>query len=665
MTASAGPGEVRVGIDVGGTFTDVVVVSERGLQIIKVPSTPSDQSTGVMAALAQAAVPARELALVSHGTTVATNALLERRGAATAIVTTEGFRDVIEIARQARPALYDLVAASPPPLVPRERRFSVRERVGPRGEVLALDEVSLAAAVEDVRRSGAEAVAVCFLFSFLDPDHERRAGQALRRALPEVQVSTSSEVLPEFREYERFATTTADAYLGPSLKHYLVHLGERLAEEGFSSPLVMQSSGGVLGLQGAVERPSACLLSGPAAGVVGAAYAACCSGFRDLLTFDMGGTSTDVALVAGGRVQSTTNAVVGGIPIKHAMVDVHTIGAGGGSVVWSDPGGALRAGPRSAGAQPGPACYGLDGGLPTVTDANLLLGYLADGACLGGQIVLDRDKAERALRAVGAGLGLSALETAVGAIKVTEAEIVRALRVISVDRGTDPRELTLVAFGGAGPLHACSLAAQLEMPTVIVPRAAGVLSALGLAVSDLRKDYVAAFFADLANLDRAALERAFRQLEERARTDLREPQLRRQADLRYRGQSFELTVPANDMDALKAQFSTTHKQRYGFELASEEVQIVNIRLTGSVPATVPELRSPRGHNVPASRASRARLAYVRGEWCDVAIYARDDVADGEALKGPAIVEFPESTCVVQPGWRAFVDQVGALVLERQ
>src|SRR5581483_3117064 len=365
--AESAPARSRIGVDVGGTFTDLVAVVNGELRVAKVPSTTSDQSVGVLSALDGVGVDGGDVAVFAHGTTVATNALLERRGARTALLTTDGFRDVLEIARQARPSLYDLTISPPAPLVPRELRFTVRERVDPDGEQVPLDEAGLADAIEALRAADVDAVAVCFLFSFLDPSHERQAASALRAALPRVRVSSSSEVLPEFREYERFSTTTADAYLGPLLAGYLERFGGRLAARGFPSPLVMQSSGGDLEL--AAQRASACILSGPAAGVVGAAYAAAASGHRSLLTFDMGGTSTDVALVVDGEPQATTGAVIDGIPIKHPMLDVHTVSAGGGSMAWADAGGALRVGPQSAGAEPGPASYGRGVGSSPRSDA--------------------------------------------------------------------------------------------------------------------------------------------------------------------------------------------------------------------------------------------------------------------------------------------------------
>jgi len=652
---------VRIGVDVGGTFTDLVVLADGELHFAKVPSTPDDQSTGVMSALAAAGVDSRQVAAFAHGTTVATNALLERRGGRTALLTTEGFRDVLEIARQSRPSLYDLRMARPAPLVPRDLRFTVRERIGPEGVIEPLDEQSLVEAVEAIGCADVDAVAVCFLFSFLDGTHERRAGEVLRSMLPQVQVSLSSEVLPEFREYERFSTTTADAYLSPPLNGYLERLRMRLEQAALPRPLVMQSSGGLVDLGASSGRASSYILSGPAAGVVGASFAAAASGHTNLLTFDMGGTSTDVALVVDGDVQTTTSSVVDGIPIKHPMVDVHTVSAGGGSICWADGGGALRVGPRSAGAVPGPASYGHGGTEPTVTDANVYLGLLADGAELGGEIVLRRPLAETALASVASRLGMGVLETALGAVRVAEAEMVKALRVMSVERGFDPREFTLVAFGGAGGLHACRLAEELEISTIFVPRASGVLSALGLAISDLRRDYVRGFLGDLAVVDRAAIEAVFGELELAAAAALHEPRFRRRADLRYRGQAFELTVAVDDLDELPARFVEAHRRRYGFELPGEPIQVVNLRLSATVAVAKPRLAStPPDDGGP----SEHRRAYVGDAWEDVDVIRHSALAPAARIPGPAIVEFPEATCLIRSGWHATVEAAGALVLER-
>ncbi len=655
--------ETRLGVDVGGTFTDLVALSEGGLVTAKVPSTPQDQSAGVMNSIETSEVEPGVVDALAHGMTVATNALLERRGARTALVTTEGFRDVIEIARQNRPSLYDLSQDRPPPLVPRELRFAVKERMGPQGEISALDEESLKEVVSSIKEAEVEAVAVCLLFAFMHPEHEERVGEALREELTEVHVSLSSEVLPEFREYERFSTTAADAYLAPKLAAYLKNLAGKAEETGVPSPLIMQSSGGVVGIDDAIADAAGCLLSGPAGGVVGAAYVGDLGGYQNLLTFDMGGTSTDVATIIDGEAQTTTETVVAGLPIKLPMVDIHTVSAGGGSIAWADAGGALRVGPHSAGAEPGPAAYGQGGEEPTVTDANLFLGYLADEATLGGEVVLQRELAQKSLAALGEKLGLDAQEAALGIVRVANAEMVRALRVISVERGLDPREFALLAFGGAGGMHACALAEELGMETVLVPRAGGVLSALGLAISDLRHDYVNPYLVGLENVDEEEFEKKFENMESSAAEDLEDPEYDRRADLRYRGQSFELTVEADSLEKLEERFHAAHEQRYGYRMDDESVELVNLRLISTVPVEKPELDEPAPENEEAE--SGTRQANFDGEWQEVPILDRERMGKGSEVAGPAIVEFKESTCVVRPGWRGAVDGVGTLVLEKE
>jgi N-methylhydantoinase A len=654
----------RLGVDVGGTFTDLVALVDGELVTAKVPSTPRDQARGVVHAIGVAGLDPGRVAGFAHGSTVATNALLERRGARTALVTTEGFRDVLEIGRQNRPALYDLTRDRPPALVPRELRFTVRERMGPDGVLVPLDHDSVRAAVAACRDAEVEAVAVCLLFGFLHPEHEREVGAALRQALPGVHVSLSCEVLPELREYERCATTVCDGYLTPRLAAYLRSLAGEVQALGLPAPLVMQSSGGAVEIEVAAAHAAGCILSGPAGGVVGAAWAAARSGFQDLLTFDMGGTSTDVAQVLGGVVQTTTESVVAGVPVKLPMVDVHTVSAGGGSIAWVDAGGALRVGPHSAGADPGPAAYGRGGGQPTVTDANLFLGYLPDGAELGGEVRLDRGLAERALRVVGERAGLDAQRTALGIVRVADAEMTRALRVISIERGLDPRELTLVAFGGAGGLHACALAEELRIPRVLVPRAAGVLSALGLAISDVRRDHVRPFLSVLQQADPAAVEAAFAALEHQAAKQLGGEERRtvtRSADARYQGQSFELTVGAEDLQGLAGRFHAEHQRRYGYRMDDEPVELVNLRLVATVPGDKPALhQAPVSGEVPCGR----RRASFDGDWQKVDVVQRDDLGAGGGVQGPAVVEFPESTLLLRPGWRGTIDQAGALILER-
>ena len=505
-----------LGVDVGGTFTDAVLLDDGELRTAKVP-TASRQEESVLAAAA--AVGAGEVDRFTHGTTVATNALLERKGARTAFVATAGFEHLLHLRRQDRAHLYRLCAAHPEPLVPLERCHGVRGRIGPDGVLEPLELDSLPELDEDV-----EAVAVCLLFSFRDPSHERSVAEELRRRLPAARVVASSELSPELREYERASTTAIDAYLGPAVSGYLEALEGAAAAAGLPEPLVMRSSGGLATLAEAAGHPAVALVSGPAAGVVGAARVA---EVEDAITLDMGGTSTDVCLIRDGQAGRSSEREVGGLPLRLPMVDLQTVGAGGGSIVWRDAGGALRVGPESAGADPGPACYGRGGTRPTVTDANLLLGRLP--ARLAGGLELDRAAAERAFE------GIDPAE----AVEVVNAEMLRALRLVSVERGHDPRELALVAFGGAGPLHACALADELGIETVVVPAAAGVLSALGLAAADERRDAVRSY---VCPLDEAG------ELPDEG-----------EAELRYRGQSFELAVPLQS--DLPAAFHRAHEAR--------------------------------------------------------------------------------------------------------
>jgi N-methylhydantoinase A len=662
VPTSACEGPALVGVDVGGTFTDLAAIVDGRIISAKVPSTPGDQSVGVMRALEAAGLDGVAVGVLSHGMTVATNALLERCGARTALVTTEGFRDVIEIGRQARPSLYNLTLSAPAPLVPRELRFTVRERMGPNGPITALDRPSLEAMLEQLRAVEVDAVAVCLLFSFLHPEHEREVGAAIRAALPGLHLSLSSEVLPEMREYERFATTVADAYLAPHLRHYLDRLAERVQARGLPAPHVMQSSGGVVSLASASQQAATCVLSGPAAGVVGAAHAASTDGYPNVLTFDMGGTSTDVASIVDGTVQTATGVVVAGVHLGHPMVDVHTVSAGGGSIAWVDAGGALRVGPRSAGAEPGPVCYDRGGGEPTVTDANLVLGYLGDGSRLGGEVMLRRDLAYAALERLGVAADLDPVRAALGVVEVANAEILRALRVISVERGLDPRDFALVAFGGAGAMHACAVAESLEMSTVLVPRAGGVLSAFGLAACDERRDFVAPLVAALDDLDAGALDAAFASLEARALRALEGAELRRFADLRYRSQSFELTVPIEAGVPLRGLFDEAHRNERGYEMPEESVWILNIRVVAlrrrERPALV-EGRPPAQAPTP-----QRRTAYFDGRWQEIGVHDRMHLGAGDRLRGPAIVEFPEATCVVASGWLGRIETSGTLILER-
>ena len=559
-------------MDVGGTFTDAVLIDEGRVATAKI-RTARAQEDSVLAAAA--AVGAAEVERFTHGTTVATNALLERKGARTALVATAGFEHVLHLRRQNRAHLYRLCEAHPEPLVPLDRCYGIRERIGPAGVVAPLD-------LESLPELDAEAVAVCLLFAFRDARHERAVAAELRRRLPETHVVASHEVAPEFREYERASTTAADAYLGPRLAGYLQRLGRKCAQRGLPKPLVMRSSGGVASLEEAAAHASWALLSGPAGGVVGAARIAALAGFADAIAFDMGGTSTDVCLIADGTAERSPERTIGGFPIRLPSLDVQTVGAGGGSVAWVDAGGALRVGPESAGADPGPASYGRGGRRPTVTDANLLLGRLP--ARLADGLELDDAAADAAL---------GGLEPA-DVVAVVNAEMLRALRLVSVEQGRDPAGMALVAFGGAGPLHACALAEELGMRTVLVPEAAGVLSALGLAVGDERRDHVRSEVRPLDDVDQLPSEG--------------------EADLRYRGQSFELTVPLGP--DLAERFHERHQERYGYADRARELELVAVRTAEIRPG--PALTLPAG--------------------------ARKTAA------GPVVLELDGATCWLPPGW---------------
>jgi N-methylhydantoinase A len=562
-----------LGIDVGGTFTDAVLLAEGELRTAKVPTAARQEESVVAAARA---VGASVVERFTHGTTIATNALLERKGARTAFVATAGFEHLLHLRRQNRADLYRLCEEHPPPLVPLERCFGVRERIGPGGVLEDLDLASLP-------EVDAEAVAVCLLFSFRDASHEAAVADELRRRLPGAHVVASHEVAPEFREYERASTAAVDAYLGPLLARYLGSLAAHCAAAGLPEPLVMRSSGGVASVAEAAAHPAWVLVSGPAAGAVGAARTARAAGLENAISLDMGGTSTDVCLIADGGVARTGERLVGGLPVRLPTVDLHTVGAGGGSLVWRDSGGALRVGPESAGADPGPACYGRGGERPTVTDANLVLGRLPDR--LAGGLELDRSAAERALA------GFDPEDV----IAVVNAEMLRALRVISVERGHDPRDFALVAFGGAGPLHACALAEELEIDTVLVPAAAGVLSALGLVASDQRRDRVRSYVRPLAEV-------------------ASELPAEGEADLRYAGQSFELTVPLGN--ELAEAFHRAHEERYGYADHGREIEVVAVRTAEVHPG--PDLRLPPAEPIEAT--------------------------------GPEVVELEGATCWVPPGW---------------
>ena len=648
---------MRAAIDTGGTFTDCVTFEDGRLCVLKLFSTPADPAQAVLDAIARTG--ATE---VRHGTTIGTNAMLERRGARVAFVTTAGFEDTIAIGRQTRAALYDWFAPLPTCLVPRELRFGVPERVSAEGKILCASvEAELLALCEAVRASGAEAVAISLLFSFANPENERRVAAALSGlGLP---VSASHRILPEFREYERASTTAVNAYLAPRMQDYLLHLeaGVESQHEGGRVD-VMQSSGGIVSAQLAAQEPVRTVLSGPAGGVIGATRVAQWAGFDRIIGFDMGGTSTDVFLsdAARGGVRRTREAMVAGVPVSVPMLEIHTAGAGGGSIARFDPGGMLRVGPESAGADPGPICFGR-GDFATVTDANLLLGRLDAESFLGGTVPLHRERTEQMLSAQKGPLE-TVEQFAAGIVRVVETEMEKAIRVISVEQGHDPRDFTLVAFGGGGPVHACSLARALRIPAVLIPAMPGALSAVGILLADAVRDFSRTVMLGGDAIDR--LEPMFEELEAGAREQL-DGVAERTVDLRYRGQGYELNVlwdrgsPGRSVEA----FHQLHGQRYGFSDAGRPIQIVNLRLRMTAPA---EPYTPRRCE-PVPGNGRAALHAERSIWFDgefvvSRLYHRDRLVPGDAIEGPALITEYTSATVLPPGCRATVDALENMVI---
>ncbi len=653
---------VLLGVDVGGTFTDAVLVADaRGtVHTAKAPTSPNEQWRGVLTAvrevLASAGALPSEVERFAHGMTVATNALLEGRAARTALIATEGFTDVVELGRQARASLYRLCERGPAPLAPAELRWAAPERMTPDGPLRALDPGDARELVEQVARwkpagrpeahqGGAiEAVAVVLLHSYAHPQHEQLLGELLAARLPTVHVSLSHELVGTFREYERAATTEVDAALSPLLGAYLRRLGAEADALGMRRPAVMQSSGGLTDAAGAAAHAARTALSGPAGGVRGALELARRAGEDNVLCFDMGGTSCDVCLIADGRVAETAEGMVAGRPLALATLDIHTVGAGGGSIAWRDAGGALRVGPRSAGADPGPACYGRGGTQPTVTDANLLLGRLPPDTQLAGGLRLDRAAAEHAVAALAAQLGLATSRCAEGIVRVAETEMLGALRAMTIERGIDPRSFALMPFGGAGPLHACALAQELDIRRILCPRASGVLSALGLAAAPPRRDAARTVMLAGDTFEAARLARAREALVTQAQSELDEPTARVgvRYELRYHGQSFELGVEEDDVsrpptppepDALREAFAQAHEQRYGYRDDGVEVELVTIRVSAWGAAPALELAGATGEPLP-----------------------------GATIEGPTICLLPGSTLYVAAGWRGKVDEYGTVRL---
>ncbi|MCS0495602.1 hydantoinase/oxoprolinase family protein [Ancylobacter sp. MQZ15Z-1] len=671
-------------MDIGGTFTDVVLMAPDGrLATTKVPSTPDDYARGVIEGCRQILlrenVAPSEVAEMLHASTVATNAILEGKGARTALVTTEGFRDVLELRRIRVPRLYEPLYRKPPPLVPRRHRFEVAERMGPRGEVLRpLDETALQPIARQIDAAGIEAVAVCFLHSYANPDHERRAGEVLRALLPGRFVTLSVDVLPEIREYERTSTTVINAYVAPPVSRYLTSLRAGLDREGITAPLfMMQSSGGILDLETVLQRPALVVESGPAAGVIGAGYVGRRAGFENVIALDVGGTTAKASVVERGRYLTTDEYEVGGgislssrlvkgggYALRLPVIDVSEVGTGGGSLVRLNAAGNISVGPQSAGAMPGPVAYGRGGVEPTVTDANVAMGYLNPVAIADGTVAIDLAGARASvISEVAAPLGRTVEEASYGVLAIANALMARSVRSVTTSRGRDPRDFALLAFGGGGGLHAVGLAASLGMRRVIIPPAAGVFSAFGLLYSEIEFAQSQGFLAPLDAAEPAALENAFAVLEAGVLHHLGRPadtiRLRRRVDLRYAGQAFELAVDmpkgafdAAMRDALAAAFDEEHARTYGHSLPrANPREIVTLRVIGTVIAERPASHlAPR----PEQREAATRPAYFGEDgWLDTRIVERHDLAT--PLAGPLIVEEPDATTIVPPGWTASLD----------
>ena len=669
-----------LGIDVGGTFTDLVLYDEPtgSVTLAKTPSTPHDHAEGMMAGIGRLDADLAQVARIAHGTTIATNTVLERSGAPTAVLVTRGFRDVLQVGRGNRVVLYNIKATRPPFLVDRSLCLEVDERILFDGTVRrAVDPDTLATVVDVLRARGIQAVAVCYLHAYANDSNERITRDTIRKAAPDLVVSTSSEVLPEYREYERFTTTVLNVYVAPRVGRYLRSLESRLAERSYRKDVaIMTSNGGTMSVTKTVEFPVHTMLSGPAAGVIGAAFVGGAAGYRDLITYDMGGTSTDVCLVEDGEFAMTTEGRIGALPNKVLQIDINSIGAGGGSVAWLGGGGFLNVGPRSAGAVPGPAAYGRGGMEPTVTDANVVLGRLGTATPLAGEIRLDASRARATIERLGAALGLDAVHMADGLVKLAVAKMTGAIKEVSVMRGHDPRAFVLFAYGGAGPMHAAFIAQELGMARVVVPPLPGNFSAFGLLVADVRHDYVRTRLTATADLDFAELTRTFVEMRDEARGRLvedgfGESQIRFEArlDMRYVGQAFELSVPFGDsltsIADVERAFHRTHEARYSLAV-EDPVEIVSFRL--SAYGVVPKPRLPGravGASAPEAARSGARDVAFDGMFVSTPVLARDRLTTEAVVTGPALVEEPGTTTVVPPGFRAWPDAHGNLVLEAE
>jgi N-methylhydantoinase A len=675
-----------LGVDVGGTFTDLALFdrSQGTLTLAKVPSTPEDQSLGVEEGIRQLmrqnGVQPAEIDFLIHGTTVATNAVLEGKGERAALLVTEGFADVLDIIRQDRPRLYDWRVMRPTPLIPRSLRWEVPERILYTGEILrSLDEDRVRQIIAEIRERGINSIAVCFLHAYANPAHERRTAELIAELHPSARISLSGEILPEIKEYERMSTTVMNAVVTPIVYRYLQRLSERTQQIGLLSELhVMQSNGGIMTARTAAQKSAQSILSGLAGGVLGGVWVARQANYSNAITIDMGGTSFDISLAYQGKILFSRETEIGGHALSFPMIDVHTLGAGGGSIAWIDSGGALQVGPQSAGANPGPACYGKGGLEPTVTDANVVLGRLNPAYLLGGAMAIQPELAREAIaQRIAEPLGLTVEQAAYGIIRVINANMLKGIRVVSVERGYDPREFTMVAFGGGGPLHAADLADELGVAQVLVPIAPGVTSAMGLLVADFRHDYTRTYLQATDSLSLAEWNELFAGLEAEATAQLLDEHvtpedivLERSVEMRYRGQGYSLEVPVPDgsLDAkalarVNEAFHHVHQARYGYSRRDQVTEFVNLHLIGIGRLRKPQpAESTAGSRDPVAAQVGTRRVYFDGDWLETPVFYRQKLRHGHYLNGSAVIEQLDSTALVPPGWTAFVDAQGNLVL---
>lgn len=677
----------RIGIDVGGTFTDVTLLnSETGrYYTYKLSSTLQDQSlaiaNGTKETLELYGVPVSEIEYFGHGTTVATNMIIERKGAKTALITTKGFRDLLEIGRQTRPSLYNIMEDKPETLVKRSLRKEISERVTAKGDILRdVDRDEVRAVLKELKEQGVESIAVCFLFSFLNSRNEKIVEECIKEVWPEAYYSVSSTILPEFREFERLSTTVINSYLGPRMKMYIHNLKQRIKEVGVTvEPYITQSNGGVMSISSTIQTPVQTALSGPSAGVMGAVYIAEAAGFKDIITYDMGGTSTDVSLVKDGIAEYTTKRKVCGLPSGVPMIDVHAVGAGGGSIAQIDNAGALKVGPESAGANPGPAAYGLGNENPVVTDANLVLGRINPHYVLGGRLKIDAELSKKAVKAkIADPMGIGTEEAALGIVKVVNSNMARAIRVITVEKGHNPSDFTLVAYGGAGPLHAVHLAQEMGIRTVLIPPAPGALCALGLLTADIKKSYVRTAIASYDEMTPEQINAVMSSLRDEGSAWLdseKVPSERRKfhgiAEMRYVGQNYELQVEiptenitVSDIDKMKQDFFVAHEKNYGYYNPNAPVQFVNFRCEATGIVKKPNLAELETTLDDPSKAEIGRrvVHFEESGAVDCPVYDRAKFGRAERVNGPCIIEQMDSTTVVPPNTWFSIDKFGNLII---